>query len=184
MCSPSSTAMERKKTLATHVVKKSLMCGKAREAGTRNESKIQKLYAYQQIVTIIEETLANFGKRIMSIFLNWIIFCFRFKKEIYFCNFFLLIFKLDINEMKVIDLRKIAWERETKSRSRMRRKWINWCYQGFINIFFFFFLDEGNNRVRVINCQSPLSSTQFLDLRRSDSLATARQAMGDQIFYF
>ena len=41
--------------------------------------------------------------------------------------------------------------------------------QGFINVFFFLFLDERNNRVRVTNCQSPLSSTQLLDLRKSDS---------------
>ena len=44
--------------------------------------------------------------------------------------------------------------------------------------YFFLFLDERNNRVRVTNCQPPLSPTQFLDLCRCDSLATARQAMG------
>ena len=36
--------------------------------------------------------------------------------------------------------------------------------QGFLNVFFFLFLDERNNRVRVTNCQSPLSATQFFDL--------------------
>ena len=49
---------------------------------------------------------------------------------------------------------------------------------------FFLFLDERNNRVRVTNCQPPLSPTQFLDLCRSDSLATARQAMEGQISIF
>ena len=52
-----------------------------------------------------------------------------------------------------------------------------------VTSFFFLFLDERNNRVRVTSCQSPLSPTQFLDLRRSDSLATARQATEGQIFY-
>ena len=45
------------------------------------------------------------------------------------------------------------------------------CRQGFINVFFFLFLDERNNRVRVTNCQSPLSPTQFFDLRRQRQLS-------------
>ena len=41
--------------------------------------------------------------------------------------------------------------------------------KGSLTSFFFLFLDERNNQVRVTNCQSPLSPTKFLDLRRSDS---------------
>ena len=53
-------------------------------------------------------------------------------------------------------------------------------YQGFINVFFFFFLGERNNRVRVTNYQSPLSQTQFFDLRRQRQLSDRSPG----IFYF
>ena len=49
-----------------------------------------------------------------------------------------------------------------------------------VDVFFFLFLDERNNQVRVTNCQSPLSPT----CADSNSLVTARQAMEVQIFYF
>ena len=56
--------------------------------------------------------------------------------------------------------------------------------QGFISVFFFFFLNERNNRVRVTYCQSLLSPTEFFDLRRSHSLAIARPTMEVLIFFF
>ena len=43
--------------------------------------------------------------------------------------------------------------------------------QGFIDVFFFLFLDERNNWVRVTNYQSPLSPIQFFDLRRQQQLS-------------
>ena len=44
-------------------------------------------------------------------------------------------------------------------------------YQGFIDVFFFLFLDERQNRVRVTNCQSPLSPTKFFVMRRQRQLS-------------
>ena len=56
--------------------------------------------------------------------------------------------------------------------------------QGFINEFFFLFLDERNNWVRVTNCQSPLSPTKFFDLRRQRQPSDRPPGHGGPNFLF
>ena len=57
-------------------------------------------------------------------------------------------------------------------------------FQGFINVSFFCFLDERENRVRVTNCQSRLSPTQFLNLRRRRHLSSRPPSHGGPNFLF
>ena len=61
---------------------------------------------------------------------------------------------------------------------------LNSAEQGFINVFFFLFLDEINNRVKVTKCQSPISPTQFFDLRKQRQLSDRPPDHGGPNFPF
>ena len=70
-----------------------------------------------------------------------------------------------------------------KHKNKCRLLLIKQC-QGFVNVFFFLFLDERNNRVRVTNCQSPFSPRQFFDLRRQRQLSNRPPDHGGPNFLF